>query len=377
MDAVTGANTSDAAARPPSSGPGLGLDVPMVSVVLPIRNEAAHIETCLERLLAQDYPPDRMEIVVVDGRSDDGTPDVVRGVQARHPTRALTLLDNPARIVPPALNLGIRAARGYIIVRMDGHSVPAGDYVSTCVAALQRSGAANVGGVLEPVGATHFGRAVARATAHRLGAGDARYRIGGGAGYVDHVAFGAFRRDALEAVGLFDESLVRNQDDEMNMRLRGAGERVYFDPAIRVQYTPRGTVRGLWSQYFQYGWWRLETMRRHPRSIRWRQAIPPGVVTAFTLAAVLAPLWWVAAVGLAVATVVYLSVVGSVAWRIARPREDAGRVALAFVVMHFGYGYGFLSHILSGGRFPYRAAPAHVPRLGPHAGGEPDAEAER
>ena len=369
MDARPNPDTLEASARRSRSTAGTGPRHPMVSVVLPVRNEAAHIAACLEQLLAQDYPGHLMEIVVVDGRSDDGTPDVVRDVQARHPTASLTLLDNPARVVPPALDLAIRAARGSIILRMDGHSVPAPDYVSACVAALQRSGAANVGGVIEAVGATRFGRAVATATAHRLGAGDARYRIGGEPGFVDTVAFGAFRREALAAVGLFDESLVRNQEDEMNMRLRSAGERIYPDPAIRVQYTPRGTARGLWSQYFQYGRWRLETMRRHARSIRWRQAIPPGVAAAFALAALLAPFWSWAALGLAAATVAYLSVVGSVAWRIARPREEAGLVALAFAIMHFGYGYGFLSHVLSGGRFRFRAQPAQVPRLEPRGDG--------
>ena len=337
--------------------------VPFVSVVLPIRNEAAHIEACLERLLDQDYPRDRMEILVVDGRSEDGTREIVREVQARHPSADVRLVDNPERIVPPAMNLGIQSARFDIIVRMDGHSVPAGDYVSACVRALQRSGAANVGGVIEPVGATRFGRAVATATGHRLGAGDARYRIGGEPGDVDHVAFGSFRREAFAVVGLFDESLVRNQDDEMNMRLRAAGLRVYLDPAIRVQYTPRGTVRGLWSQYFQYGWWRIETMKRHPQSVRWRQLLPPAVTAAFLGAALLAPFWSLAAFGLALAALTYGVLVSTVALRVARPQRDAGLVALAFVVMHFGYGFGFLCHALTWGRYPYRARPPRVPRL--------------
>jgi hypothetical protein len=213
--------------------------------VLPIRNEADHIEACLERLLRQDYPRDRLEVLVVDGASDDGTPEVVERVRANHPDADLRLLDNPQRTVPPALNIGIRAARGDVIVRMDGHAVPAPDYVAACVAALARSGAANVGGVVEAEGATPFGQAVALATQHPLGAGDAKHRIGGAAGDVDTVPFGAFRRDVFDKVGLFDESLVRNQDYEFNVRIRAAGERVHFDPRIRFAYTPRGSARAL------------------------------------------------------------------------------------------------------------------------------------
>lgn len=338
---------------------------PVVSVVLPIRNEADHIEACLERLLAQDYPRGSMEIIIVDGQSTDGTLDAVRRVQARYPQADVKVLDNPARVVPPALNLGIRAARGDVIVRMDGHTVPATDYVSACVEALERSGAANAGGVISAVGTTPFGRAVAVASLHPLGAGDARYRIGGAAGDVDTVPFGAFRRQAFERAGLFDESLVRNQDDEMNVRLRAAGERVYLDPAIRATYTPRGTVRGLWSQYFQYGWWRVETLKRHPGTLRWRQLLPIGMTVAFVVAALLAPFWVVARAGLAVASVAYLAILGAVAWRIAPAGVDAPRVALAFAVLHFAYGFGFVVNAATGGRAPYRSEPARVPRLEP------------
>lgn len=337
--------------------------LPFVSVVLPIRNEAAHIEACLERILAQDYPLDRMEVLVVDGRSDDATVDVVRHVQERHPDASLRVLDNPDRIVPPALNVGIRAARGEVVVRMDGHSVPAPDYVSACVRALSESGAANVGGAVEAVGATPFGRAVAVATGHALGAGDARYRIGGGASDVDTVAFGAFRRDVFSKTGLFDESMVRNQDYEMNVRIRAAGERVRLDPSIRFTYTPRGTVRGLAKQYFEYGWWKVETLRRHPGSLRWRQAVPAAFVAAVVLGALLAPWWGVARWGLVAALAPYAAVVAIVSARLAPTAGDAGiaRIAGAFAVIHGAWGFGFLTNVLTGGRFPRPAGPARVP----------------
>ncbi|MBA2665519.1 MAG: glycosyltransferase family 2 protein, partial [Trueperaceae bacterium] len=252
---------ADAMAQEAGASDGL----PTVSVVLPVLNEAAHIEQVLSRLLAQDYPRHLViEILVVDGRSEDGTRDATSQFQHRHPLAGIRLLDNPLRITSAALNIGIRAARGDVLVRMDGHAIPATDYVSRCVDALQRTGAANVGGVVEPVGRTPFGAAVALATKHPLGAGDARYRVGGSAGDVDTVAYGAFRREVFQDVGLFDESMVVNEDYEVNVRIRAAGYRIHFNPSIRLQYTPRGTVGDLWRQYFRYGWWKVETLRRVP-----------------------------------------------------------------------------------------------------------------
>ena len=347
-------------------------DLPLVSIVLPVRNEAPHIEACLERLLEQDYPHDLVEILVVDGDSTDGLPCAIGRAQRRHPERRIKVFHNEARIVPPALNIGIRAARGAVVVRMDGHAVPAKDYVSSCVAVMQQTGAANVGGHVEPVGTTPFGRAVALATRHRLGAGDARYRIGGTRSEVDTVMFGAFHREAFFRVGLFDESMVRDQDYEFNVRLRKAGERIVFDPSIRFTYTPRSTPRGLWRQYFEYGWWKGETWRRHFSAFRWRQLLPPaftGGLLALSLAATLSAM---AAFALVAVLGVYLGTVAVVSRRLATGGQTAfGSVVLAFLVMHFAYGLGVLAWAASGGRFPYRARGAFVPRLG-EADGRPE-----
>ncbi len=334
---------------------------PFVSIVLPVRNEADHIEACLERLVAQDYPRDHFEILVVDGRSDDGTTEVVRSVQERHPIVALRLLDNPERTVPQALNRAIRVARGDVILRLDGHTVPANDYVSASVAALEVSGAANVGGIVEAVGATPFGAAVALATRHPLGVGDAKFRSGGAASFVDTVPFGAFRRAVFVRTGLFDESMVRNQDYEMNVRIRAAGERIYLDPAIRFTYTPRGTVRSLAKQYFEYGWWRVETVRRHPSSLRCRQFVPAAFVAGLIGATVFAPWWDAARVALAAVLAVYGTAIVFVSARVARPPAIMASAALAFAVIHLTWGAGFLCNLVSFGTVPFRARPAHVP----------------
>ena len=336
---------------------------PLVSVVVPVRNEAISIEACLERLVAQDYPNECIEILVVDGCSEDATRTIVERFRARHPGVALRLLENHQRTVSPAMNVGIRAARGEVIVRMDGHAVPASDYLRACVRALARSGAANVGGVVVAKGATPLGEAVALATQHPIGAGDARYRIGGRAGYVDTVPYGAFRREVFELVGLFDESLVRNQDYEINARIRAAGGRIYFDPAIWFTYTPRGDVVALSSQYFQYGWWKVETVRRHPRSLRSRQLVPPTLLVFLLSTALAAPFWAPAPSLLVLALVLYLSIVGVVSYRIARPPASPLQVLVALVALHLSWSLGFLCNAVSRGSYPFRAGPPVVPHL--------------
>lgn len=335
--------------------------LPTVSIVVPIRNEEAHIESCLEGLLDQDYPPSLMEIIVVDGCSEDGTLDAVARFAAHHPSARLRVLTNPAITVAPGFNAGVRAACGDVIVRMDGHTVPARDYVSRCIQALLRTGAANVGGGIEPCGNTPFGYAVATAIQHPLGAGDSRFRVGGAEGDVDTVPFGAFRRDVLERVGLLDESMARNEDYELNVRIRAAGERVYFDPTIRSRYTPRGSVGALWNQYFQYGWWKVETWRRHPSSLRWRQALPPTFCATLVLLALAAPWSSAAAAGLAAIASFYVLVVGLASWRIARPPVSPTALAIAFVVLHLAFGFGFLTNLVSRGRYPYGPAGSRVP----------------
>ena len=343
---------------------GAGAPRPRVSVVLAVRNEAPFIEACLERLLGQDYPPHLVDLVVVDGCSDDGTAAIVRDVQRRHRDRRIRLLNNPQLRVAPGLNLGLRAATGEVIVRMDGHTVPDRTYLSACVATLERTGAANVGGVIEAVGTTPFGRAVALAIGHRLGAGDARFRVGGGPGEVDTVPFGAFRRDLFDRIGLYDESMVCNEDYELNARVRAAGERVYLDPTIRSSYTPRGTARELWRQYFRYGWWRVETLRRHRWSLRWRQALPPTFVGGMVALAVAAPWSAWAATLLALCLAGYLVVVGLVGAVLARTASaHPAAVGAAFIILHLAYGSGFLLGLVTGGRIPYRAAPPNVPPL--------------
>jgi glycosyltransferase involved in cell wall biosynthesis len=318
---------------------------PFVSVVLPIYNEEDHIRQCLDSLLAQDYPQSHMEILVVDGRSKDRTRHIVREEFVRRHEH-IQLLDNPHRIVPTALNVGIRAARGGVIVRVDGHTTVAPDYVSRCIQALERSGADNVGGRMDAEVDGYFGEAVALATSSPFGVGGARFHYSQKEEWVDTVYLGAYPRRVFEQIGLFDEEMVRNQDDEFNYRLRARGGRILLSPHIRSHYTCRDKPRKLWLQYFQYGYWKVRVLQKHPRQMRWRQFVPPVFLVAL-----------LGAVGLVVAGMLWplMLVAGSyLLANLAASLWTASRAGLRYLpvlpltyaILHFAYGAGFLSGLV-------------------------------
>ncbi len=272
---------------------------------MPIRNEAAHLSTAVAAVTAQDYPG-RVRIYLGVGPSDDGTEQVADdlAVQLAADGVELSVVPNPSGRTPAALNVAIRAGHAPIVVRVDGHSELSDGYIQRAVTTMQQQGAVNVGGLQVPVASTPFEQAVAEATTSWLGTGGASYRVGGEAGPVDTVFLGVFDRAAIEAVGLFDEQLIRNQDYELNIRLRQAGGTVWFDPELSVGYRPRGTWKALARQYFEYGQWKSVVMRRYPESARLRQVVPVvaiGAVVASTVLSVkrpllaLAPLAYVAA----------------------------------------------------------------------------------
>jgi len=312
----------------------------LVSVVLPVRNEAESLEATIASIVAQDYPG-RIEIVVADGMSDDGTRELLDDLSSRY--EQLRRIDNPTGRTPNGLNLAIHAARGDIIVRCDGHAELPPDYVRTAVTALNETGAVNVGGIQRAVGVDWMQRAIAYAMTSRVGVGDARFHYGGEAGPVDTVYLGVFRREPLLAAGLFDEELTRNQDYELNIRLRANGGVVWFDPRLEVVYRPRSSLRKLASQYFQYGSWKRRVIRMHPESTRLRQLIPPLFVIALlaSLALVFTP-WRLAALPL---PILYLLLLGSAtAVQLGRTRDPAAlAMPAAVATMHIAWGFGFLA----------------------------------
>ncbi|MCP3993862.1 MAG: glycosyltransferase family 2 protein [bacterium] len=315
------------------------MDDSLVSVVIPVRNEVRFIEATIASIQAQDYPGS-IEIIIADGMSDDGTRELLDDLAKLH--QNLRYVDSPTRRTPNGLNLAIHASHGDIIVRCDGHAELPPDYIRTAVAVMEETGAANVGGIQHAVGETWMQRAIAHAMTSRIGVGDARFHYGGEAGPVDTVYLGVFRRDALFTAGLFDETLTRNQDYELNIRLRANGGVVWFDPRLHVVYRPRRTLGGLARQYYQYGTWKRRVIRMHPESTRLRQLIPPVFVIALVASIVLAftPLSWAAAVVPALYTI---ALIAATVTQLVKTRDvSAIGMPLAVATMHLAWGTGFL-----------------------------------
>ena len=312
-----------------------GNRLPSVSVLLPVRNAEATIEAALDSVLSQDYGGS-VEVIVADGSDTSATSDLVR---QRYPT--VRLVPNPERTIGFGSNAALRAAAGEVVVRCDAHTALPPGYLRRAIETLARTGAANVGGRQRPAGAGLFERAVSMAMTSRLGAGDARHRIGGAEGPADTVYLGVFRREALDAVGGYDPSLERNGDYELNWRLRSRGETVWFDPGLDVTYRPRDTLRALARQYFDYGRWKRIVLRRHPASVRWRQIASPAIVLSLAggLALALAGVPWPAQ---ALLSAYVLTIVGAAAVMVFRQRDPAALlVPLVLATMHLAWGGGF------------------------------------
>jgi len=321
--------------------------VPLVSIILPIRNEADFIERCLESIRACDYPPDRLEIIVVDGMSDDGTREIVRRLAAAD--GRIRLLDNPYRIVPHAMNRGIRESTGEIIIRVDGHATVPANFIGQNVAELREHPEAwCVGGPVETVNTTCVGRAIAGAMTSPVGVGNAMFRLGNFEGYVDTLAFGAYHRWVFDKIGLFDEELVRNQDDELNLRVILGDGKIFMTPRIHSQYFPRTSLRKLLRQYYQYGFWRIRTIQKHRQPATLRQ-VAPLMFVALWLVLIVAtfvyrPCAWI----LAGYAAIYLLALFAGAVDVLRRHglAEALLAPLVFAILHFGYGLGSLKGLV-------------------------------
>ena len=308
-----------------------------VTVVIPARNCAAELPGCLDAVSAQTYQGELDVLVAVAPSSDD----TGHAAAAAGCTWPLQVIENPAGTTSAGLNLAIGAAAGEVIVRVDAQARLPADYVERAVATLERTGAANVGGVQLPVGRGELSRIIAAALSSSFGGGPAVFRHGSSEGPVDTVYLGVFDAAALKSVGGFDESLERNQDYELNWRLRQQGHVVWLDPALVVEYQPRSSWAGLSRQYFDYGAWKRVVIGRHPRSTQPRQLAAPALVAGLVLSAVellrgrlrgaLAPAAYLAACALAAARL-----------RSSLPTAgDRLRAAAAFAVMHLSWGAGF------------------------------------
>jgi succinoglycan biosynthesis protein ExoA len=258
---------------------------PSVSIVIPMRNEVKHIAACLDSVLRQAYPLERIQILVVDAMSEDGSRQIVQRYASLYP--GIHLLDNPARVTPAGFNMGIRHATGEYVTIVSSHCVLPSDYLRKCVDYSRTTDAQNVGGRMRALGTGPVSQAIALVTNSPFGIGGSRFHYSNTAEYVDTVYSGFYPRRVFEEIGLFDERFIRNQDYEFNHRLRVAGGRIYYTPDIIIDYYARDSWWKFVKQYFQYGYWRTRTIYKHPASVKLRHLVPPGFVGTVLISMVL------------------------------------------------------------------------------------------
>lgn len=319
----------------------------MLSVVCPIYNEERYIRSCIESILSQDYPKESLEVLFVDGMSTDRTREIVGEYARRYPF--IRLIDNPRKIVPCAMNIGIRASRGEIVVRLDAHAIFPANYFSELVHYLNALNAQNVGGVCLtlPVNDTPVCRGIANALSSSFGVGNSYFRIGAKEIIaVDTVPFGCFRRELFDRIGYFDEELTRNQDDELNGRIIRSGGRIYLLPDLTIKYYARDSIRKVWKMYYQYGLFKPLVNKKLGRPATIRQFFPPCFVIGVVLGPFLgfvSPWFWFAYLAVILC---YLVLATIYSFRYSKKWNDVFWQDCIYFVVHFSYGTGYLAGLL-------------------------------
>ncbi|MBX3348454.1 MAG: glycosyltransferase family 2 protein [Nitrospira sp.] len=318
-------------------------EVPVVSIVMPCRNERRYIQMAVESLLRQDFTTGALELLVVDGLSQDGTRDILSAIA--HADSRVRIIDNPKRTTPCALNAGILAARGEYVAILGAHSEYATGYLRACVEVLERDlVVACAGGPINSRGKSDFGRAVAAAMSHPVGIGNARHRQPQYEGYAEGACYPVFRRAVFQEIGMYDEALIRNQDDELNYRLNKAGWKVFLTSRAQCTYFVRDTAKALFRQYFEYGYWRVAVLKKHGRPASLRQLVPAtflgGLISSFAFAWLGPDSLRVAALAPAMSYMLLLLGAGAL-----QGLKQGGKVGLLFPlaasIMHFAYAAGF------------------------------------
>jgi glycosyltransferase involved in cell wall biosynthesis len=322
-----------------------------VSVIVACRNEIRHIRNFLDSLYRQNLSDAKIEVLIADGMSDDATRLVLEQYQRTFP--ALRVIDNPDRIVSSGLNAAVREARGEILIRMDAHSEYAADYICRCLEVLNETHADNVGGPALTVADGYLPRAIALAYGTGFACGGAKFHDAQYEGFADTVPYGCWRRSTLERIGLFDESLRRNQDDELNLRLVTSGGKIWQSPKIISWYRPRANLSALFRQYFQYGFWKVSVIRKHRKPASWRHLIPgasvligAGLLAGAAGARLSGSFWWQSVLITACAALAGLYFAASACAAFLVARRDGWRflpvLPIIFATYHLSYGLGFL-----------------------------------
>lgn len=325
----------------------------MITVICPIYNEEKYIAKCVESIIAQDYPKDDMEILFVDGMSTDKTREIVSEYQASYPF--IKLLDNPQRIVPCAMNIGVKAAKGDIIIRLDGHALYPTNYFTQLVEWHKKlPDAWNVGGVCDTkvVNSTPVSEAIAKVMSDKFGVGNSTFRTGSDKEYLeaDTVPFGAYKSFVFDKIGLYNEQLARVQDIELNKRLKYAGGRIYLVPSIHCTYIPRDNYKAFFRNRYQTGYWVIKTcfITKTTQNLGIRHFIPALFVLSLVLPLILGIIWWPFALISAIIALLYL---GVMLWRsitINDEKTSVWSLLKAFCCIHFSYGLGSLTALFKG-----------------------------
>ena len=329
-------------------------EFPKVSIVVPCYNEEKTIGLLLKAIQKQDYPLSNIEIVIADALSTDATKKKISEFIKSTPSIIVKVVDNAKQTIPSGVNCAAKAAKGEILIRLDAHSEPNKEYVKISVDLLRNNVAENVGGIweIQPGEDTCIANAIAKAAAHPLGAGDAKYRISTKAQYVDTVPFGAFYKKTFENIGRLDETLLANEDYEFNARLKNSGGRIWLDPRIRSKYYARKNLKELAKQYWRYGYWKVRMLQRYPATIRWRQAIPPLFVASIYFLGVLSIFNPFTRIILGVEFGIYLLIAVLIGLQSAIKHSDLCFTLMPFAIitMHFSWGSGFIHSLFTSAR---------------------------
>jgi glycosyltransferase involved in cell wall biosynthesis len=311
-----------------------------VSVVVPCRNERQYIAACVDSILSQSYPSQLLQVIVVDGCSDDGTAEVLSEMYGDH--ARVTCLKNEQKTTPYALNIGIRGSDGAVIIIFGAHAIMHREYVSYCVDKLSNDRSVGVvGGIIRNVDENQRAKFISQCMSTSFGVGNAHFRTGNQNGLVDTVAFGAYRREIFDQIGYFDETLTRNQDDEFNYRVTQSGWKIYLDLRIESNYYVRGSFQKLARQYYQYGYWKVYVAKKHKAVTTWRQLVPFAFV-AYVMLVILGflccPSLWLLWLG-PLLPYLLLAFKVSVSFG-AKPIDVFSRV-FVFFILHMSYGWGY------------------------------------
>ncbi len=316
-----------------------------MSIVIPCYNERSTIRQLLEAIDAQTYPHERLEIVIVDGFSTDGTREIIQSFQQERKNLPIQLIDNPKRIIPEAMNAGIRAARGDVVVRLDAHCTVAKDYLALVAAKLETTDAACLGPrmLMQPAD-TLVARAIAASLSTPFGPGTSSFRFSDKEGEADTMNFGVYRRWIFEQAGYFDPQLISNEDYDLHYRIRKTGNRILYVPSLEVLYKPRTSYAALWKQYWRYGYWKCQMVRKDWRSLRLRHLVAPVWVLVLVSGLAIGVFLPVVLAFLASLMTLYLSLGLVFAIRqVSKTKEWATipLILLSFMVLHAAWGAAF------------------------------------